>query len=244
MILSYATNKVSIFLLKILPLLPSLNFKQFFHIFLFPFRVNICLKFSSLITLIKLYSCLLFLSLYAIIYCSKIFPPSLCLFTFQQCKQLVLFSYKQGPYSCLYCTLHVFQFQNSQYGTLNSFPPVHITNTTPKYRSTLFGLFMFSCSLTWNHRNHRLNHLLSALALLHTPWPLSGFSPGLSLWPISRRRSASICPALLVCDPVTKKGDFSYWQGWGKLRVWDVRKETEMTTWSEGRNEGTHEKYE
>ena len=149
----------------------------------------------------------------AIIYCSKIFPSSLCLFTLQQCTQLVLFSKNRGHIPVSAASPHVFQFQNSRHGTHSPFPPVHITNTTPKYRITLIGRFMFSFSLTGNRRNHRLNHLLSARALLRMPWPLSGFSPGLSLWPKSRRRSVSICPALLVCDPGTKKSDVSYWQG-------------------------------
>lgn len=127
-------------------------------------------------------------------------------------------------------------FSNSQYGTYKPFLTVRITNIKSKFRIALIGQFMFSCSLTGNHRNHRLNHLLSAQALVRTPWPLFCFSPGLSLWPRSRRRSVSICPTLLVCDPVTKNGDVSYWQDWGKLRVRNVRKETEMRTWSEGRN--------
>lgn len=211
MILSYATNKVSIFPLKILPLLPSLNFKQFFISYL-SFSCKYILKnfhFYNLGKTVFLFALSFFICNYLLF---KNFPPISVPIYIQQCTQLGLFSYKQWSYSCLCCTPHVFQFQNSQYGTHNRVPPLHITKTTPTYSCTLIGRLMFSCSLTENHQNHHLNHLSSARALLHTPWPPSGFSLGLSLWPKSRRRSVSICPALLVCDPVTKNGDVRYWQ--------------------------------
>jgi hypothetical protein len=101
--------------------------------------------------------------------------------------------------------------------------PVLINNTVQKYRSTMIGRFISSCSLTGNRRNHRPNHLLSARALVHTPWPLSGFSPGLSLWPKSRRRSGSICPAPLVCDPATKKVTSATGRTETKCECWNFR---------------------
>lgn len=51
MILSYDTNKVSIFLFKSLPLLTFLNFKQVFHVFPCLIRVNIFLKFPNFLPL-------------------------------------------------------------------------------------------------------------------------------------------------------------------------------------------------
>lgn len=161
------------------------------------------LKFSNFITLAKLHPFCSFI-LYVQLFIVQQFSLHLCACLHFSSACIMFFTSINTGQIPVPFSLHIFlQFYNSNMEH-NYVPPVQINNIILKYLSTVVGRFMSSCSLTGNRRNHRLNHLLSAPALVHTPWPLSGFSPGLSLWPISRRLSGSICPAPLVCDPVTK----------------------------------------